>query len=57
MTLTTLITLNAALGAAIVYALHHLLAHGINSDRMHHHHLAHNEVAAPARREMERIAA
>jgi hypothetical protein len=57
MTLTTLITLNAALGAAIVYALHHLLAHGIRSDRMHHHHLARTAVAAPARQEAERIAA
>ena len=37
MTLTTLITLNAALGAAVVYALHHLLAHGIRSDRRRAH--------------------
>ena len=57
MTFTTLITLNAALGAAIVYALHHLLAHGIRSDRMHPYHRVRNEVAAPARQEMERIAA
>jgi hypothetical protein len=37
MTLTTLITLNAALGAAVTYGLRHLLAHGINSDRRHRH--------------------
>jgi hypothetical protein len=57
MTLTTLITLNAALGAAIVYALHHLLAHGIRSDRMHHQHVVRNEAAVPATQEAERIAA
>jgi hypothetical protein len=33
MTLSTLITLNAVLGAAIAYGLLHLLAHGIGSDR------------------------
>ena len=57
MTLTTLITLNAVLGTAIAYALHHLLAHGIRSDRVHHHHLARNEVAVLATQEVERIAA
>ncbi|HEY8647158.1 MAG TPA: hypothetical protein VIL77_14915 [Gaiellaceae bacterium] len=56
MTLTTLITLNAVLGAAIAYALHHLLAHGIRSDRRHHHLVLH-EVAEPAARESERLAA
>ena len=33
MTLTTLITLNAVLGAAVVFGIVHLLAHGIHSDR------------------------
>jgi hypothetical protein len=35
MTLTTIITLNAALGAAVTYALHHLLAHGIRTNQAH----------------------
>jgi hypothetical protein len=52
MTLTTLITLNAALGATIAYALHHLLAHGIRTERRASH-----EVAALPARESERIAA
>jgi hypothetical protein len=55
MTLSTLITLNAALGAAIAYGLHHLLAHGIRSDRQHNHH--HHELARLPERESERIAA
>ena len=57
MTLTTLITVNAVLGTAIAYALHHLLAHGIRSDRMHHPQLVRTEVAELATRESERIAA
>jgi hypothetical protein len=57
MTLTTLITLNAALGAAVLYALHHLLAHGIRSDRLHHEHLVPNQVVEVVERESEQIAA
>ena len=52
MTLTTLITVNAVLGAAVAYGLHHLLAHGIRSDRRGRH-----EVVALPSRESERIAA
>ena len=52
MTLTSLITLNAALGAAVVYALHHLLAHGIVSDNTDRH-----EVAALPSPQSEQIAA
>ncbi len=55
MTLTSLITLNAALGAAVVVRLLHLLAHGIHSDPQCRAHL--QELAAlpgtrvrPARR-------
>jgi hypothetical protein len=44
MTLTTLITLNAVIGAAIVFALHQLLTHGIRLDRRHHLELARQEV-------------
>ena len=57
MTLTTLITVNAALGAAVLYALHHLLAHGIRSDRLHHQHLARQQVVEIVERESEQIAA
>jgi hypothetical protein len=57
MTLITLITVNAVLGTAIAYALHHLLAHGIHSDRLHHHQLVRTEVTALPTRESERIAA
>jgi hypothetical protein len=53
MTLTTLITVNAALGSAIAYGLHHLLAHGIRSDKHSHH----REVVRLPERESERIAA
>ena len=52
MTLTTLITLNAALGAAVTYGLLRLLAGGIRAGRSTSY-----EVAAPAARESERIAA
>ena len=52
MTLTTLITANAVLGAAVTYGLHHLLAHGIRTERR-----ASQEVAALPARESERIAA
>jgi len=57
MTITTLITVNAVLGAAIVYALHHLLGHGIHSDRLHHQRLAGHQVMEIAEQERERIAA
>jgi hypothetical protein len=57
MTLTTLITVNAVLGTAIAYALHHLLAHGIRSDRLHHQQFVRNEVTELPMRESERIAA
>jgi hypothetical protein len=36
MTLTALITLNAILGACVVYGLVHLLAFGIQVDRKQH---------------------
>jgi hypothetical protein len=52
MTLTTIITVNAVLGAAVAYALHHLLAHGIRTSRIHEQ----NVVSLPER-EQERIAA
>ncbi len=52
MTLTSIITLNAVLGAAVAYGLHHLLAHGIRTHRIELHELA------PVReRDPERIAA
>jgi len=53
MTLTTIITVNAVLGAAVAYGLHHLLAHGIHSDRAHHL----EQVLEHAVEEPERIAA
>ncbi len=52
MTLTTIITLNAVLGAAVVYALHHLLVHGIRSGHVEQHQL----MALPEQ-ELDRIAA
>ena len=52
MTLTTIITLNAVLGAAVTYGLHHLLALGIRSHKAELHQL----VSLPAK-EAERIAA
>ncbi len=55
MTFTALITLNAVLGSGVAYALHHLLAHGIHSDRatapVHHHEVVQTS------RESERLAA
>lgn len=57
MTLTTLITVNAALGAAVLYALHHLLAHGIRSEGLHHRHLVPHQVVEVVEREPEQIAA
>jgi hypothetical protein len=39
MTLTTIITLNAVLGAILVYALHHFLALGLRSHRGELHKL------------------
>ena len=57
MTLTTLITVNAALGAAVIYALHHLLAHGIRTDRLHLENLARAEERELDARAPERIAA
>jgi len=35
LTLTTLIITNAALAAALVYTLVHLLTHGVHADRRH----------------------
>ncbi len=52
MTLTTIITLNAVLGAAVAYALHHLLAHGLRTHREELH-----ELAVLPEREVERLAA
>jgi hypothetical protein len=52
MTLTTIITLNAVLGAVVVYALHHLLAHGIRSG-----HAERRELVALPERDVDRIAA
>jgi hypothetical protein len=52
MTLTSIITLNAVLGAAVAYALHHLLAYGLSSHRAELH-----ELASVPEREVERLAA
>jgi hypothetical protein len=52
MTLTMLIPLNAILGAAVAYGLHHLLGHGIRSDRKGRH-----EIVPLRSRESQRIAA
>ena len=54
MTLTTIILVNAALATLVAYGLHHLLAHGIRSDRLQHGRL---EVVELPAREEERIAA
>ena len=56
MTLTTLITLNAVIGAVLVYGLHHLLAHGIRSDRAYHGLHQHDAVEVRSE-DSERIAA
>jgi hypothetical protein len=56
MTLTTLITLNTVIGAVLAYGLHHLLAHGIRSDRVHRGLHSH-ETVEPTSHESERIAA
>jgi hypothetical protein len=56
MTLATLITVNAVLGSAVVYGLHHLLAHGIRSDRVNHH-LHRDEAVVLSSRDSERAAA
>ena len=56
MTLTTLITVNAVLGAALAYGLHHLLAHGIRSDRATYA-VQRTEVAEPTSHESDGIAA
>jgi hypothetical protein len=53
MTLTTLITVNAILGAAVVYGLALLLTHGIRTDRRQA--LAHVRVLP--RNEQDRLAA
>lgn len=51
MTLTTLLIVNIVLGAAIVYGLHHLLAHGISAARSDHREpVAESPVAEPQRR-------
>ncbi len=55
MTFTALITLNAVLGSGLAYALHHLLAHGIRSDRASHP--VHCHEAVHTSRESERLAA
>lgn len=52
MTLTAIITLNAALGAAVTYGLHHFLAHGLRS---HEEEL--RELATLPNHEAVRIAA
>ncbi len=52
MTLTTIITVNAVLGAAVAYALHHLLASGLRS-----HQQELSELEALPEREAERLAA
>jgi hypothetical protein len=52
MTLTTIITLNAVLGTAVAYGLHHLLAHGILGGREDRH-----ELISVTEREAERRAA
>jgi hypothetical protein len=52
MTLTSIITLNAVLGAAVTYALHHFLAQGLRSHRAELY-----ELASLPEREVERIAA
>ncbi|MCW2963100.1 MAG: hypothetical protein JWO17_352 [Actinomycetia bacterium] len=44
MTVTTLITINAVLGSALVYALLQLLARGIRSDRSNQHVHRHETV-------------
>jgi hypothetical protein len=54
MTLTALITLNVVLGATVVYALVHLLAHGVHSDRRRHDALVR---ALPERVAEDRLAA
>jgi hypothetical protein len=56
MTLATLITVNAVLGSAVVYGLHHLLGHGIRSDRINHHLHSHAAVELSSR-DSERVAA
>lgn len=57
MTLTTLITLNAVIGAALFYGLHLLLAYGIRSDRPHHEIHRHQAAKQTSTQERERIAA
>jgi hypothetical protein len=52
MTLTTIITLNAVLGGAVAYGLHHLLAHGISS-----HRAELRELVTQTEQEVERLAA
>jgi len=56
MTLTTLIIVNAVLGAALVYALVHLLAQGVQADRGLRHTRALRLASLP-REEREQIAA
>lgn len=54
MTLVTLIIVNAALAAAVVYGIVTLLAHGIRSDRFRQFEA---EVRELEHRELDRIAA
>ncbi|HEY2326210.1 MAG TPA: hypothetical protein VGH52_01860 [Gaiellaceae bacterium] len=54
MTLTTLITVNAVLGAAVVYGLLRLLTHGVQTSR---HQALRAQVHELPRHETDRIAA
>ena len=56
MTLTTLILLNAVLGFLLIYALVHLLTHGVHSDR-HHAASRHAEIRSLPAEQRDRIAA
>jgi hypothetical protein len=56
MTLTTLIITNAVLAAALIYALVHLLTHGVHADRRHRSRRV-AELSALPERMRDRIAA
>jgi hypothetical protein len=56
MTLTTLIITNAALAAGLIYALVHLLTHGVHADRRHRETRV-AELSALPERVRDRIAA
>jgi len=57
MTLTTLITVNAALGAIISYGILWLLARGIGHDRPHAEHHLRSLTAAEPVRDRDQVAA